>query len=504
MPNIVEVRVRVSSDGVTGELDKVERDTKASADRQSSTWKSLSGSMSSFADSAVIKWGSVAAAAATVAGPLGGVAAGVGAFGALAVPELEKVQAAMAKTGKAGQQAWAQLTPGEKQLGTDLKGLSSSFHEVQTSLQPVIDKVVGLGVNLVRDLIPSLKTLGAAGGSILQSFIGPLTQMVRSPLFGQFVAMLAKFGQEAAKSLGPALVAVLESLMKTFMQLAPAGLVVVNALSKLLTVGAPLIPWILGAAAGIKVAAIAMGLLNAVMDANPISLVIIAIAALAAGLVYAWNHFQTFRRIVEDVFHAVQSAVSAAVNFIRGHWNLILGILIGPVGIAIRFIVGNFSQIIGVVSRVVGYIRGAWSSVYSAIVSPVWSAVNSVFNLFNQIINFAASIPSRVAGFLGNIGSAIGGFFGFAAGGVVGAASGGPRSNLVMVGEHGRELVRLPGGSTVHSNPDTERMLASGGGHGGHITISFDFGGSGSDELVKVLRKAIRVKGGDVQTVLGH
>lgn len=503
MPNIVEVRVRVSSEGVAGELAKVEQETKASAGRQSSTWKNLSGDLSSFADSAVIKWGSVAAAAATVAGPLGGIAAGVGAFGALAVPELDKVQSAMSKTGKAGQQAWAQLTPGEKQLGTDLKGLSSSFHEVQASLQPVIDKVVGLGVNLVGDLLPALKTLGAAGGNILQSFIGPLTQMVKSPVFSQFISTLARFGQEAAKSLGPALIAVLESLMKTFIQLAPVGLRVVDALARLLTVGAPLIPWILGAAAAIKVAAIAMGVLNAVMDANPISLVIIAIAALAAGLVYAWNHFKTFRVVVEDVFHAVQSAVSAAVNFIRGHWNLILGILIGPIGIAIRFIVGNFGQISGAAYRVVGAIRGAWSSVYSAIVSPVWSAVNTVFNFFNQIISFAASIPSRVMGFLGHIGGAIGSFFGFAAGGIVGAASGGPRSNLVMVGEHGRELVRLPVGSTVHSNPDTERMLSHGGGGSGRVVVYFDFG-NGSDELVRVLRKAIRVKGGDVQTVLGH
>lgn len=56
--------------------------------------------------------------------------------------------------------------------------------------------------------------------------------------------------------------------------------------------------------------------LNAAMDANPIGLVIVAIAALAAALVYAWNHSETFRRIVTEAWHAVEQAVGSAVNAI--------------------------------------------------------------------------------------------------------------------------------------------------------------------------------------------
>lgn len=52
---------------------------------------------------------------------------------------------------------------------------------------------------------------------------------------------------------------------------------------------------------------------------------------------------------------------------------------------------------------------------------------------------------------------------GYAHGGVVGAATGGVRSNRVLTGEHGPELLDLPPGTQVHSNPDTERMLAAGG-----------------------------------------
>jgi hypothetical protein len=44
--------------------------------------------------------------------------------------------------------------------------------------------------------------------------------------------------------------------------------------------------------------------LNAVMDANPIGLVVVAITALAAGLVFAWNHSKVFRDILVDVAKA--------------------------------------------------------------------------------------------------------------------------------------------------------------------------------------------------------
>jgi hypothetical protein len=236
--------------------------------------------------------------------------------------------------------------------------------------------------------------------------------------------------------------------------------------------------------------------LIAAMDTNPIGLLLTAIALLVTGIVEFAKHWS-------QIWAEVKQIVGDAVNWVKAHWNLIFDILTGPLGIAIAWIVSHFGQITGVVSRVVGFVRNVWSDIYNAIVSPVWDATKAVFNFFNQILSFAASIPSRIGHFLGSIGSGALHMLGFEHGGIVGAAAtGGNRSGMVMVGEHGRELVSLPTGSKVHSNPDTERMMSGSGG--GQVTISFDFGGSGSDELIKLLRNSIRVKGGNVQTVLGH
>lgn len=95
-------------------------------------------------------------------------------------------------------------------------------------------------------------------------------------------------------------------------------------------------------------------------------------------------------------------------------------------------------------------------------------------------------------------------------GGVIGAASGGPRSNTVMVGEHGPELVDLAPGTRVHSNPDTRRMVdaaygGGGGGGGSVIAIQLTIGDKYLGEvMVDPLRKAVRTRGGNVQAVLGQ
>lgn len=94
-----------------------------------------------------------------------------------------------------------------------------------------------------------------------------------------------------------------------------------------------------------------------------------------------------------------------------------------------------------------------------------------------------------------------------AMGGIVGrAATGGIRSNMTMVGEHGPELVALPAGSHVRSAPDTSRMLTTGGGGGGgpmQINVMID-GRVAARALIDPLRGEIRDKGGNVQNALGQ
>lgn len=62
---------------------------------------------------------------------------------------------------------------------------------------------------------------------------------------------------------------------------------------------------------------IAQAALNAIMAANPIGLVVGAIAALIAGLVLAWNKSEAFRNAVTTAFNAVKDAIIKAVQWVK-------------------------------------------------------------------------------------------------------------------------------------------------------------------------------------------
>lgn len=74
------------------------------------------------------------------------------------------------------------------------------------------------------------------------------------------------------------------------------------------------------AAAGATGLQVAQAALNTVLSANPIRLVVAALAALAAGLVTAYHTSETFRNIVNGAFQAVasiaQSTIGAAIGWL--------------------------------------------------------------------------------------------------------------------------------------------------------------------------------------------
>ena len=84
-----------------------------------------------------------------------------------------------------------------------------------------------------------------------------------------------------------------------------------------------------------KVYAGVQAILNAVMAANPIGIVILAIAALAAGLIYAYNTSEKFRSYVSTAFSMVKiAALTLAKIAITGFqlmanvWMTVVGVII--------------------------------------------------------------------------------------------------------------------------------------------------------------------------------
>jgi TP901 family phage tail tape measure protein len=77
--------------------------------------------------------------------------------------------------------------------------------------------------------------------------------------------------------------------------------------------------------AAIKIATMAwtavQWLLNAALDANPIGLVVLAIAALVAGVIYAYKHFDWFKNAVDATWSFIKTAFQAALPVIKAVWD---------------------------------------------------------------------------------------------------------------------------------------------------------------------------------------
>lgn len=259
----------------------------------------------------------------------------------------------------------------------------------------------------------------------------------------------------------------------------------------------------------------AQWLLNAALTANPIGLVILAVAGLIAVIVLVYRRSETFRRIVQAAFSGVLTAARAVWSWIRGNWPLLLAIITGPIGIAVGLVVRNFDRIQAAVRAIPGRIRavfsgarnlltGAGRAVVDGFLAGITRGWRFVTAKVNSLVN---AIPGPVRRLLGiaspskvfrRIGQQTG------EGLALGLAD---QTSLVQ--RAARRLAAVPAAVAVKAPALSTPTLAINRGTGRQAaqTITLEVvGGAGQLEqlLVKVLRDHVRIRGGgNVQVALG-
>jgi phage-related protein len=117
--------------------------------------------------------------------------------------------------------------------------------------------------------------------------------------------------------------------------------------------------------------------LNAAMSANPIMIVVLAIAALVAGLVWFFTQTEVGRAAWATFSAFIASAWAKAGAMLAGAWEGIKGAF--SAGVAA---VGGFLQ------RVLGIIKTVWA----------WSPYGLIINNWSTILSFFGSIPGKIKG----------------------------------------------------------------------------------------------------------
>lgn len=141
--------------------------------------------------------------------------------------------------------------------------------------------------------------------------------------------------------------------------------------------------------------------LNVAMAANPIGLVIVALVALAAGLVVAYKKSETFRKIVDASFSAIAKVVGVVVEFIKRNWKLMLVAITGPFGIAVALIVKNWDTIKAAGIKVADWLRSKWSAVQTLITAPFTAAKAVVSRAWDAIQNGAKAAKEAIVKWIG-------------------------------------------------------------------------------------------------------
>ena len=185
--------------------------------------------------------------------------------------------------------------------------------------------------------------------------------------------------------------------------------------------------------------------LNIALLANPIVLLVIAIIAAIAGIVYV---IIRFRKQILGAFKLIY-------NWLKDNWPLLLAILTGPIGLAVLFIIKYRDEIMDVIGRaitwitekfdeLVGFFSGLPGRMTDAI-SGIWdslrdgfkSAINSIIRWWNDL-ELKLNVPFGPDVTIGtpNIPQLQYG------GNII-------RSGVALVGEQGPEIVHLPAGARV-------------------------------------------------------
>lgn len=144
----------------------------------------------------------------------------------------------------------------------------------------------------------------------------------------------------------------------------------------------------------------AQAALNLVMAANPIMLVVMAVAALVAGLVYLWNTNEGFREAVTTAWEAIKEAFSTAIDAICGFfsnfaatassiWNSITTTISNAVNTVSTTVSNVFNAVKTTVSNI-------WTGIKTTISNVVNGIKTTVSNVFNAV-KTAISTPLSAA-----------------------------------------------------------------------------------------------------------
>ena len=290
--------------------------------------------------------------------------------------------------------------------------VSKSFGNQMKMLGDNIGETLGRGLTpLLESLAPHIGTFGTllagslergiAAFGVLTSVVGGVIDVLKS--VADFVGRnSAVFGTLAA-AVGGVAAAIGVALLPAFASWM-AAVVKANVMATALIVKQTAM------AVGAKAAAAAQWLWNVALRANPIGLIITAIAGLVAGLVYFFTQTETGRKIWEKVWGAIKAATKAVVDWftdtawpaLQAVWEAVTAGWQGLVDTAQAVWDGvkeKFTAMVDFFKGIPGQIASAAKGMWDGIGNAFKSMVNGMIGVWNRFAgNMSFTTPDWIPG----------------------------------------------------------------------------------------------------------
>lgn len=186
-----------------------------------------------------------------------------------------------------------------------------------------------------------------------------------------------------------------------------------NGASAIKNVASNMLTWVKNS----KLVTAAQAALNLVLDANPIVLIITAIAALVAGLVVLYKHNKKFREFVNGIAKHISEGLGKAWKWCKEEWSKIGSFIKHPIESTKDYFekdgtFGNkalkfFSKTKDNVSE---FLKKHWSDIKPAMLSPVLGVVTWFLKdttMGKSITKWAKDLPGKASDWSKDVGSKI-------------------------------------------------------------------------------------------------
>lgn len=142
-------------------------------------------------------------------------------------------------------------------------------------------------------------------------------------------------------------------------------------------------------------ATVAQWLLNVAMNANPIGLIVAAIAGLVTAFVILWNKSETFRNFFIGMWEGIKKAVGAVVDWIKENWKTMLLFLVNPVAGIFKYLYEHFEGFRNFVDNIVKSVKKFFSDMWSGTKKGAVDAWNGIKSVFSKVGSFFSDTFSR-------------------------------------------------------------------------------------------------------------